>query len=93
MSDNYSTTDMTDKLSKAIEQIVDKTMRNLEKMSPTQGFASENDLDSTIDSLNRMAPDTGNPVVKNNSVWVWLEDPADRMMVAMVLVLGKNECP
>jgi hypothetical protein len=93
MFDNYSTTDMTDKLSKAIEQIVDKTMRNLDKMAPTQGFASENDLDSTIDSLNRMAPGTGNPVVKNNSVWVWLEDPADRMMVAMVLVLGKSECP
>jgi hypothetical protein len=83
---------MTDKLSKAIEQIVDKTIRNIDKMTSTQVPVSENDLDSTIDSLSRMAPGTGNPVVKNNSIWMWLENPADQMMLAVLLIMGRNEC-
>jgi hypothetical protein len=83
---------MTDKLSKAIEQIVDKTIRNIDKMTSTQVPVSGNDLDSTIDSLSRMAPGTGNPVVKNNSIWMWLEDPADQMMLAVLLIMGRNEC-
>ncbi len=82
---------MTDKLSKAIEQIVDKTMKNLDKMTSTQAPVAANDLDLTIDSLSRMASGTGNRVVKSNSVWLWMEDPASQMMVAMLLVLGRNE--
>ncbi len=85
------TTDMTDKLSKAIEQILDKTMKNLDKMTPTRAVYANSDLDSNIDSLDRMVPGTGNYDVKNNSVWMWLEDPADQMMVAVVLVIGRNE--
>jgi meiotically up-regulated gene 157 (Mug157) protein len=83
---------MTDKLSKALEQFVDKTMKNLDKMTSTQTPIFENDLDSTIDSLSRMPSETGNPVVKNNSIWMWLENPADQMMVAVMLVLGRSEC-
>jgi hypothetical protein len=83
---------MTDKLSKALEQFVDKTMKNLDKMTPTQAPNFENDLDSTIDSLSRMPSGTGNPAVKNNSIWTWLENPADQMMVALILVLGRSEC-
>jgi hypothetical protein len=83
---------MTDKLSKALEQFVDKTMKNLDKMTSTQAPIFENDLDSTIDSLSRMPSGTGNPVVKNNSIWMWLENPADQMMVALILVLGRSEC-
>jgi hypothetical protein len=79
---------MTDKLSKALEQIVDKTMKSLDKMTSTQATVSENDLDSTIDSLSRVSPGTGNPVIKNNSNWLWLVDPADQMMVAVMLVIG-----
>jgi meiotically up-regulated gene 157 (Mug157) protein len=82
---------MTDKLSKVIEQIVDKAMRNFD-MTSTQAPVSKNNLDSTIDSLSQMSPRTGNLVVKNNSVWMWLEDPADQMMVAVMLVLSRNEC-
>jgi hypothetical protein len=84
---------MTDKLSKAIEQIVDKTMKNLDKMTSIQATVAATDLDSTIDSSSRMASGTGNQIVKSNSVWLWMEDPASQMMVAMLLVLGRNECP
>ncbi len=87
------TIDITDKLSKTIEQIVNNTMRNLDRMTSTQAPISGDHLDLTIESLGRMAPGTGNPAVKNNSVWVWLEDPADQVMVAALLVLGRKECP
>jgi hypothetical protein len=83
---------MTDKLSKAIEQIVGKTMRNLDARVSTPVPVSEGDLDSTIDLLNRMDPGTGNSIVKSSSVWKWLEDPADQMMMAMMLCTGRNEC-
>jgi hypothetical protein len=46
---------MTDKLSTAIEQSVDKTVKNLDKMAISQANVSENDLDETIDSLNKMS--------------------------------------